>query len=365
MEQVIRMKAFSRGWIFLFCFSLSAMAQQATPPVSAGNTESPTAAPARADGQIVLDVVVTDRTGKPISGLQQQDFTLLDNKLEQKVLSFQAVDQTTPGDPTEVILLVDEVNTSFTSVSYERSQIENFLKQNGGKLPQPVSLIFFSDQNTEIQNTASRDGNALLAEFDKSETALRTIRRSAGFYGAEDRLQLSLRTLGSLAEHEASKPGRKLLIWISPGWPILSGPRVELSGRQQQGIFNEVVAMSQALRQARITLSSVDPLGTADSGGLRTTYYQEFLKGLKKANQAQAGNLALQVLATQSGGQVLYSSNDITAEIARCASDAEAYYVLSFDPPRADGPNDYRPIEVKVDKPGLTVRTRTGYYAQP
>jgi VWFA-related protein len=360
------MKSFSRVWIFLFCFSLPAMAQQATPPASAGNLESPTAAPAAgADGHIMLDVVVNDRTGKPISGLQEQDFTLLDNKLPQKLLSFQAVDPTTPGALTEVILLVDAINTSFTSVSYERSQIENFLKQNGGKLAQPVSLIFLSDQNTEVQNMASRDGNALLAEFDKHETALRTIRRSQGFYGAEDRLQLSLRTLGSLAEYEARKPGRKVLIWVSPGWPILSGPRVELSSRQQQGIFNEVVAMSQALRQARITLSSVDPLGTADSGGLRTVYYQEFLKGLKQASQAQAGNLALQVLATQSGGQVLYSSNDITGEIARCASDADAYYVLTFDPAPADGPNDYRPIEVKVDKPGLTVRTRTGYYAQP
>ena len=360
------MKAFSRVWIFLFCFSLPAMAQQAAPPASAGNLESPTAAPAAgADGHIVLDVVVNDRAGKPISGLQQQDFTLLDNKLPQKLLSFQAVDPTTPGAPTEVILLVDAVNTSFTSVSYERSQIENFLKQNGGKLAQPVSLIFFSDQNVEVQNMASSDGNALLAEFDKNETALRTIRRSQGFYGAEDRLQLSLRTLGSLAEYEARKPGRKVLIWVSPGWPILSGPRIQLSGRQQQGIFNEVVAMSQALRLARITLSSVDPLGTADSGGLRTVYYQEFLKGLKKANQAEAGNLALQVLATQSGGQVLYSSNDIAGEIARCASDADAYYVLTFDPARADGPNDYRPIEVKVDKAGLTVRTRTGYYAQP
>jgi VWFA-related protein len=360
------MKAFSRVWIFLFCFSLPAMAQQATPPASAGNLESPTAAPsAGADGHIMLDVVVNDRTGKPISGLQEQDFTLLDHKLPQKLLSFEAVDPTTPGALTEVILLVDAINTSFTSVSYERSQIENFLKQNGGKLAQPVSLIFLSDQNTEVQNMASRDGNALLAEFDKHETALRTIRRSQGFYGAEDRLQLSLRTLGSLAEYEARKPGRKVLIWVSPGWPILSGPRVELSSRQQQGIFNEVVAMSQALRQARITLSSVDPLGTADSGGLRTVYYQEFLKGLKKANQAQAGNLALQVLATQSGGQVLYSSNDITGEIARCASDADAYYVLTFDPAPADGPNDYRPIEVRVDKPGLTVRTRAGYYAQP
>ena len=47
------------------------------------------------------------------------------------------------------------------------------------------------------------------------------------------------------------------------------------------------------------------------------------------------GNLVdgLQVLAYQSGGRVLNSSNDVAGEIARCAVDAGTYYVLSIQPP--------------------------------
>ena len=155
------------------------------------------------------------------------------------------------------------------------------------------------------------------------------------------------------------------MVWISPGWPLLSGPRIELTRKDQQQLFNTIVDLSAELRAARITLYSVDPLGTADSGGFRTFYYKEFVKGVKQGSQVQFGNLALQVLAYQSGGRVLNSSNDVSGEVATCISDANAYYVLSFEAAGADGPNDYHSLDVKIDKPGITARTRTGYYAQP
>ena len=45
--------------------------------------------------------------------------------------------------------------------------------------------------------------------------------------------------------------------------------------------------------------------------------------------------------------------------------DAGIYYSLSFEPPPADGPNDYHELKMRVDRPGLTARTNTGYYDQP
>ena len=350
--------------MLLVCLSITpvwgSLAQQSTPPV-----ESPVAAPAPADRHISLDVVVADKAGAPVSGLQQQDFKLLDQKSPQKILSFRAVDQSTNEPPAEVILLIDAVNANFTTVSYERNQIERFLGQNDGKLAQPVSIMFFEDTKTEVQRQPSRDGKALLASFDQNVTGLRNISRSTGFYGAEERLELSLKTLSELAAYEATKPGRKLLVWISPGWPLLSGPRVDMSNAQQRAIFNSVVTMSADLRRARITLYSVDPLGTNDAGSIRLTYYEEFLKGVTSPNRVEAGNLALQVLAIQSGGRVLNASNDITDEINRCVRDAGPHYELTFEPAPAEHPDEYHGLQVNVDKPGLTVRTRTGYYAQP
>jgi VWFA-related protein len=225
--------------------------------------------------------------------------------------------------------------------------------------------VFFSDTGTQIQSESSRDGKALIAALEKNKTNLRTLRRSAGFYGAVERFELSLQTLRSLVADQSTRPGRKLLIWISPGWPILTGPHVELSAKEERSLFQSVVQMSQALRQARITLYSVDPLGTADAAGFRTFYYQQFLKGPASATKAQAGNLALQVLAYQSGGSVLNSSNDVASEIAKCVKDTTAYYRMSIHGAPAEGRDEYHQLQVLIDKPGLTGRTRTGYYAQP
>ena len=264
-----------------------------------------------------------------------------------------------------MVLVVDAVNVGLQSVSYERSELKRFLLQNGGKLAVPTSLIVFSDRGTEIQKTSSRDGNALATLYDQYETGLRIINRSQGFWGAAERFEMSLKTMNSFVEYEKTRPGRKLMVWFSPGWPLLSGPNIELTRKQEEHFFDSIVAASAGLRQARITLYSIDPLGLADAGGTRITYYKEFLKGVTSANRAMPANLSLQVLAVQSGGRVLNSSNDLTTELANCFSDAEAFYVLSFQSARADRANEYHAIALTVDKPGATARTRTGYYAQP
>src|SRR5258708_1893285 len=106
-------------------------------------------------GKIQLDVLVTDGAGRPVAGLQQRDFTLLDNKKPQPILSFRAVDGSTgqlagggngtnngmgngmgADPPVEVILLIDATNNSLTRVAQERTEIERFLRQNGGHLVQ-------------------------------------------------------------------------------------------------------------------------------------------------------------------------------------------------------------------------------------
>jgi VWFA-related protein len=343
--------------------------QNTAPPQLQTRPASPSPPPPSVtERQITLDVQVTDKSGAAVRGLQKQDFTLLDDKQPKNILSFQAVDNAAASaadPPVEIVLVVDAVNAPFQTVNYERNEIKKFLQQNGGKLALPVSLIVFTDGGTKIQDGSSRDGNALAALYDQYDTGLRSINRSQGFYGAADRFDLSLKTLTRIIEYEEPRPGRKLMIWFSPGWPLLSGPNVELSHKGQQQLFNSIVAASDGLRQARITLYSIDPLGLADAASIRISYYEEFLKGVASATHALPGNLGLQVLTVQSGGRVLNSSNDLTAEIARCTADAEAYYVVSFDAARADQANEYHSLAVTIDKPGITARTRTGYYAQP
>jgi VWFA-related protein len=310
-----------------------------------------------------LDVVVTRKSGPPVSGLEQQDFTLIDNKLPQTITSFRALGGT--AGRVEVLVVVDAVNVDYEKVAYVRQEIEKFLRADGGHLPQPTALALFTDQGTQIQESLTTDGNALSAALDKYTVGLRTIRRTSQYADA-DRFNLSMQALRELASREAQRPGRKIILWVSPGWPLLSGPgAVELlDSKEQQELFANIVAFSTQLLQARITLYSVDPLGATESE-LRANYYEEFVKGVKEPSQVVPGNLALQVIATQSGGLALDFNNDVAALLRQSLADTQAYYELSFDAPEADKPNEYHQLEVKVAKPGLTARTRRGYYAQP
>jgi VWFA-related protein len=310
---------------------------------------------------VFLDVVVTPKSGGPVSGLQQQDFTVLDNKIPVTLSSFQALRGR--ETPIEVVLVIDDVNTGVEHVAYERSEIDKFLRADGGHLAHPMALAFLTDAGIKIQDSFSSDGNALSTALDQYTVGLHSIARSSGIYGAAERFDISLRALHELADREAARPGRKLIVWFSPGWPLLSGPGVEeqMTAKQEQQIFDNVVNLSTLLRQGRITLYSIDPLGSADFAG--RAFRWGFVKGVSKPSQAEWGDVALQVIAVQSGGLALNTGNDINAFLQACLADTQAYYELSFAPSVDQKRNEYHHLEIRVAKAGVVARTRQGYYS--
>ena len=330
--------------------SAAVLSAQQNVPSTAANSSS-----------IKLDVVVTPKSGPPVANLEQKDFTLFDNKTLQHITSFQARDGS--HDPVHVIILVDAVNSTYQNIAWDRGEIGRFLRANGGHLSQPTSLALFTDAGTQVEQGFLTDGNELATALDNFAIGLRNVRRSSQWQGI-DRFQLSMNALNQLIDHESSLPGRKMVFWVSPGWPLLSGPGIHLDGKQQNQLFSNIVGLSTRLREGRITLYSIDPLGASEGVG-RNFYYQDFLKGVTKPGQVSFGDLGLQVLATQTGGLALTSSNDIVSQLQKCYADAQAYYELSFDPPPGDRRDEYHSLIVQVAKPGLTARTRTGYYAQP
>jgi hypothetical protein len=118
------------------------------------------------------------------------------------------------------------------------------------------------------------------------------------------------------------------------------------------------------LRGAHITLYSIDPLGQADFG-TRAFWWQAYVGGVNKPYDANLGNLALQVLAVQSGGMALTVNNDIAAQVQKCVNDAEAYYEISFAPPLDQKPNELNKVEVRVNQTHVDVRARQLYYWHP
>lgn len=273
----------SAAFFFLGCFSLSGLAQAATPSAQAPSSTQASVAPTpAANHRISLDVVVTDKVGNPQIGLQQQDFTLLDENQPRTITSFHASEPTPEGIDREVqlILVLDAVNAGLQSLQLGQSELKKFLQQNESRLAVPTSLVLFTDQATQIQPVPTRDGNSLADFLSSNPPGMRVVGRSGGFAGAADRLQMSIRMLEELAGYEQSRPGRKMLIWISPGWPLLSGPRMQLNLTTEEMFFHTVVSLSKGLREARLILYDIDPLGMTDAASGQTVYYKSFLKGV-------------------------------------------------------------------------------------
>jgi VWFA-related protein len=318
----------------------------------------------KTERRIHLDVVVTDTAGHAVSGLQQTDFTVLDNNRTQPIDSFRAVDGLRAEPPVEIVFVLDTMNTSFQQMAAVRQGVKKFLRENGGHLAVPVSAVFLTDTGIKA-NKATRDGNALATDIESLPAPVHVINSAQGLDGLVLRFGRSVDALSQITRYEATKPGKKLMIWVGAGWPMLSSTRLHMDPRNQSSFFHSIVDLSANLREARVTLYGVIPLDLNMGNETRAYLYQSYLKGVETAKQADAGNLSLEVLAEQSGGRAVGPTGDIYGSIVRCVADANAFYELSFDSAAADRVDVYHALAVRMSKPGLTARTNTGYYAQP
>jgi len=337
-----------------FVFFILALSSTAIPAQQAAPSSPPAA------GRIYLDVVVTPKSGAPVRGLQQQDFTILDNKAPQTITSFAALGG--PQAPIEVVVLIDAINADVTTLSFVRTQVDKFFKADGGQLAYPTSLAILQNGEVSMGESPTKDGNVLSAALAQTDLGLRTIHKDTGVYNDADRVHLSLIAAQKLVVKEAARPGRKIILWVSPGWPLLSSPNLNYDEKQTQQLFGQTVVMSTLLRRAGVTLYSINPAGASE--GAHQLDYEQYLKGATKPSQAVPGYLALQVMSIQSGGMALTGGNDIAGDLERCLTDLSAYYELSFDPPPGDRRDEFHTLQVKVSQPGVTARTRTGYYSQ-
>jgi VWFA-related protein len=311
---------------------------------------------------IILNVVVTDGSGKPVSGLQEKDFTLLDNHQPQRIVSFQGVEGRTAKPPVHVILMLDILNNSFQDVAYQLRAVDKYLDQNREQLSFAVSIAVLTEAGIDL-GQPSRDVNALIGQLKKVHVPFATIGSPEGSNAR--RFHLSVQSLTKLVTDQEDVPGRVILIWMGPGWPLLSDGPYPGTPMDRRNFFAEIVNLSAGFLDAQMTMDTISSPNLMRENGRPRNYYKPFLKGVRRADQADPGDLALPVLAYQSGGKVFEDDKDLAGDITRCIADLESYYVLSFDSPHASQDIEYRTLQITVDKAGLSPRTNASYYAQP
>jgi VWFA-related protein len=332
--------------------------------------------------RIILHAQVFDPAGKPVTSLEEKDFTVLVDEKSRKIAQFQSIQNESSVSPAYVILVLDGVNNSSGRLRHFRQGIEDFLNSGSGPLAQQMSIAIVSDSGASI-SPPSQDRSMVMAEVkapqipegagdcaDSANTDSRYLPSRAEMNPIDPNPQLdclnhrfnaSIRALSSLASRQSNEPARVLLIWMGDGWPLLSvGNFKPDTPSIKQGFFRDLVTISNGLMEQHATL---DAIASPDVEALRA-HDKAIFDGVPNEKEVTAASLSLHALSHQSGGQVLKSTKDIAGEISNCIADAASYYVLGFDSPPGGVTEEYHSIKVKVGDPDLQVRTSTVYYAE-
>ncbi|QNI34342.1 VWA domain-containing protein [Alloacidobacterium dinghuense] len=371
--------------VFLLGISTAAFAQQqgAAIPKPAANESG--AMPDTTQGIIRVDVTVTDKSGNSVAGLKQQDFTLLDNGQPEKIVTFQAFHgmDAKSDPPTEVILVIDELNLPAVQLADAEREAENFLRKHNGQLGLPVSVYRLNDRGLSASASPSTDGNVLADQIAKKKEP-RTIWKTSALLASMEQTVIVRETasissaaeeearrselqklhtvvaLGSIALEERRRPGRKLLFWLSSGW--------KFNGQPGPGMFDLVTELSTRLREARIDLWMATQWATYDESGrpspVGDLIYHDPLQGITPEN-FDFSPLLLKSLVLRTGGGLLESRSDLSDEIEKRIEKESTFYSLTFDPPPTNVIDEYHALKVAVGNPDLIARTTIGYFDEP
>ena len=343
--------------------------------------------------RIILNARVTDAQGRPIAGLTQQDFALIDGGKAREIASVREMNGASEAAPARVLLVLDIANSSSESIAHQRKEIERYLEENRGRLAYPVAISVLKETGM-VTGKSSRDADALVGElrrFTRNAHAIdcaeqgspseqsfgidvvpdwTSFQKSAQKLSEGDclvqRFSLSVTALDKLVRSQTNQPGRAIVVWIGAGWPSLDGPSFEKQpSATRRRLFDYLADLLFTMQEAQVTLDVVAPPSLVHGAALRKTSWQTFANGVQAPDEASPADLALPVLSSLSGGQVVAESRNIAGGIAAAVADADSYYALEFDSPAAQGTAEFHSLEIKVDQPGSIVRGGTAYFTQP
>jgi VWFA-related protein len=160
----------------------------------------------------------------------------------------------------------------------------------------------------------------------------------------------TLISINALASGLAKMPGPKTVVLLTDGFVTQD---IETTLRQVVGQTTRAGARIYAIDVRGLNRGRgagiIDQAAATDEAGAPAQF-----------DMAEDGPNSL---AVDTGGLMIRNENNIGRALGRIASDANRYYVLGYQPEDANFDGKFRPIEVRVKRPGVRVRARRGYLA--
>lgn len=388
--------------LFLFLFGTTLRSQSPGPPTPAASAATTSTPVFHAETRlVVVDVVVTDKHGQPVTDLKKEDFAVTEDGKPQQLKFFEphipeAQPKTLPKidlPPNQYtnfplqkpsssvnVVLFDTLNTPVADQIYARWQMIKFIKA----LPpgKPVALFTlgsslkmiagFSTNSDDlvaaaekvrpaVNNVDEDPATAQIASPDPAGPSLGTsgemtdeLSRFAfeeTAFRSGDRVQQTLDAFGQIANALSGYSGRKNLLWLSEAFPITLDPDA-LNGARLGNLrgYSEVLKQSAALlSSSQISVYPIDVRGVANGNALRINSFYNTMDDIAK----------------QTGGKAFYGTNDLKQSMEQSIVRGSTYYTVAYVPENHNWDKRYRQIKIKLDRPDLKAEYRPGYFAIP
>jgi VWFA-related protein len=302
--------------------------------------------------ETIIDVLVTDDKGQPVRGLTQSDFTILEDNKPQPIRSFAEYDKETPPAPARTlppntytnartlpasgpiqIFLFDLLGSAPDDIERSKKYIAQYLRT----MPTGTQAVVFA---------FSHHGLHLVHDFTTNGPAAAAAVESLDVEWIHDPVlatPMAIAGMNQIADYVAGIHGRKNLVWIVQGMPLMitrdGGLPWRIGAPPDMIIVHRLMDLYDCFTKEQIAVYPLDPRGVHGLG---------------------PGALMAAEVAEATGGTT-DNTNDYKSEITTIVDSTSHVYTLSYVPTRPDEDGHFHPIKITVDRPGVHLVYRNGY----
>ena len=350
---------------------------------------------------VEIDAVVTDASGNFVRGLTKDDFEVIEQSKPQTISLFSLVDlplerpdaplfsktgiepdvQTNRRefDGRVFVLVLDDLHTQALRSPRLRAAARLFVEQYVGTNDLAAVITTGGNKHaaqnfTGNQRLLVKAINAFIGQKLRSETLEKLSQLSRpmpGGGGPTDpysmerahKARSTLSTLKGIAEYmEGIRGRRKAVVFFSEGIDYdMSNP---IKNQFASDVREEMKTAIASATRANVSFYAVDPRGLSgfeDAIEIQGVPADNSLGVHTMQDEVRIAHDSLRSLAEETGGFAALNRNDYRETFAKIIADNSSYYVLGYysSDNRRDG--RFRPVTVRMRKPGLQVRARKGY----
>lgn len=309
-----------------------AFVSSAQNPQPAQNRPAPTPTPEQDRPEIVnvrrvrLPITVQDKKGQFVTGLSQNDFIVMEDKIPQTIDSFTSEENN--NLPLYVAVLMDTSPSTAAKLKFEQESAMNFIQTVVRPRRDRVLFATFDHEVTLRQDFTDRLELLDKAVYAVKKTGEKTALWDAIWQFCDQKLR--------------SVPGRRVMVVITDGDDTYS-----------RADINDAIDIAQRTETTIFAIST--------KAGLLST-----VVGVDAGTVKGKSDKALDRLADETGGDAFFTGDMLSLErsLNRIAKELRAQYLITYRSTNDKYDGSYRRVDVKLtNRDGLKLRTKKGYKA--